>query len=110
MAPRRPARRGGVVTARLTGSPEACTRLGATEAGWRLAALNPDSPVLVLQHSGAEGNRWQLRAACLEHGTAVAAFKQARAVVVHGAVAVWNGGRVSRFETAADFVQASARR
>ena len=93
---------------RLTGSPEPCTRLGATDAGWRLAAQHPGE-VLVLQHSGAEGNRWQLRGHAVEHGAAVAAFKRARAVVVHGAVAVWAAGRVSRFETA-DFVQGSAPR
>ena len=84
---------------RLTGSPEACTRLAAVDAGWRLAVEHPGE-VLVLQHSGAEGNRWQLREHAVEHGEAVAAFKRWRAQVVHGAVALWAAGRVSRFETA----------
>lgn len=98
--PRAPGQ-GRLVTERLTGSPEPCTRLGAVDAGWRLAERQRGL-VLVLQHSGAEGNRWQLRAACVELGAAVAAFKGRRAQVVHGAVALWHAGRVSRYETADD--------
>lgn len=89
------------VTARLTGSPEPCTRLGAVDAGWRFATQHPGE-TLVLQHSGAEGNRWQLREHSLEHGLAVAAYKAHRQQVVHGAVALWCAGRVSRYETADD--------
>jgi len=89
------------VNARLTGSPEPCTRLGAVDAGWRFAVANPGE-VLVLQHSGAEGNRWQLRAHSLEVGVAVVAFKAHRQNVVHGAVALWHAGHVTRFDTAAD--------
>lgn len=84
---------------RLSGSPEDCTRLAAVDAGWRFAVQHPGE-ALVLQHSGADGNRWQLRVHSLEHGVAVAAFKHLRGVVVHGAVALWHGGRVSRYGTA----------
>lgn len=86
------------MTDRITGSPEPCTRAGAVDAGWRFAYQHPGE-VLVLQHSGAEGNRWQLRVHSFEHGVAVAAFKHLRAVVVQGAVALWHGGRVSRYGT-----------
>lgn len=79
---------------------EPCTRQGALDAGWRLAGANPGD-ALVLQHSGAEGNRWLLRAASLEYGFAVAAFKERRADVVRGAVALWHNGRVHRFEAGA---------
>lgn len=89
------------MTPRVTGSPEACTRLAAVEAGWRFAGQCPGE-VLVLQHSGAEGNRWQLRTSDLEHGVAVAAFKHFRQHVVAGAVALWANGRVQRYETADD--------
>ncbi len=89
---------------RATGSPESCTRLAAVEAGWRFAATAPGE-VLVLQHSGAEGNRWQLRARSLEQGVAVAAFKDHRRHVVAGAIALWSRGRVSRYETADDLHQ-----
>lgn len=83
---------------RLAGSPEDCTRLAAVDAGWRFAAEHPGE-ALVLQHSGADGNRWQLRVHSLEHGVAVAAFKHLRDGVVHGAVALWFNGRVSRYGT-----------
>lgn len=89
------------MTERLTGSPEPCSRLGAVDAGWRLAERHRGQ-VLVLQHSGAEGNRWQLRAACVELGAAVATFKARRREVVRGAVALWHAGRVIRYETADD--------
>lgn len=87
------------MTERLTGSPEPCTRLGAVDAGWRHAYHHPGE-VLVLQHSGAEGNRWQLQAHALDHGAAVAAFKLCRVPIVRGAVALWHSGRVSRYATA----------
>jgi hypothetical protein len=77
--------------------PEPCTRLAAVEGGWRFAAQHPGE-VLVLQHSGCEGNRWQCRGASLEHGRAVAEFKRLRETVVHGALALWHAGRVSRYE------------
>jgi hypothetical protein len=80
---------------------EPCTRQGALDAGWRFAGTNPGD-ALVLQHSGADGNRWLLRAASLELGLAVATFKERRDEVVHGAVALWHNGRVSRFEAGSD--------
>lgn len=83
---------------------EPCTRLAAVEAGWRFAGKCPGE-VLVLQHSGAEGNRWQLRASDIEHGIAIGAFKQYRKHVVHGAIALWSRGQVIRYEIAGDLHQ-----
>ncbi len=77
---------------------EPCTRLAAVEAGWRFAVQHPGE-VLVLQHTGALGNRWQCPSASVEHGRAVAEFKRRRETVVHGAVALWTNGRVSRYES-----------
>lgn len=94
------------MNARLTGSPEPCTRAAAREAGWRFQ-LQCCGETLVLQHSGADGNRWQLRAHSLEHGLAVQAYKERRPHVVHGAIALWNNGHVTRFDTGSDFVQGS---
>lgn len=85
------------MTPRLTGSPEPCTRMGAIDAGWRVAGSYVGEAI-VLQHSGAEGNRWQVRAHSLELGVAVAAFKQHRAHVVHGAIALWHRGRLNRYD------------
>lgn len=87
-----------MTTPRLTGSPEPCTRTGAIDAGWR-AAVSFVGEAIVLQHSGAEGNRWQVRAHSLELGIAVAAFKVHRDEVVRGAIALWHRGRLNRFET-----------
>jgi hypothetical protein len=92
------------VTPRATGSPEDCTRLAAVEAGWRFAGHHPGETFL-LQHSGAEGNRWQLRAHSLDRGVVVAEFKARRQQVVHGAVALWANGQVRRYETADDLHQ-----
>lgn len=78
--------------------PEPCTRLGALDAGWRYAIAHP-SDVLVLQHTGADVGRWQLKAAHLGHGVAVGGFKALRHTLVRGALALWHDGRVTRYET-----------
>lgn len=96
------------MTPRLTGSPEPCTRQGAIDAGWRLAAEQCSGEAIVLQHSGADGNRWQLRASSFELGRAVDAYKQHRPSVVHGAIALWHRGRLNRFEAGVDLHQLDA--
>lgn len=96
------------MTARLTGSPEPCTRQGAIDAGWRLAGERYSGEALVLQHSGADGNRWQVRAHTFELGRAVEAYKQHRTQVVHGAIALWHRGRLNRFDTGTELHQRDA--
>jgi hypothetical protein len=96
------------VIGRLTGSPEPCTRQGAIDAGWRLAGAQCSGEAMVLQHSGADGNRWQLRAHSFELGRAVEAYKQHREHVVRGAIALWHRGRLNRFEAGADLHQLDA--
>lgn len=93
---------------RLTGSPEPCTRQGAIDAGWRIAAEQCAGEAIVLQHSGADGNRWQLRAHSYEVGPVVAAYKRHRDSVVQGAIALWHRGRLNRFETGAELHQLDA--
>lgn len=80
---------------------EPCSRSGAIDAGWRLAVQHAGE-ALVLQHSGVDGQRWQLRASSLEFGLAVAEYKRRREQVVNGAVALWHNGRINRFDTAAE--------
>lgn len=78
-------------------SGEPCTRTGALDAGWRFAAEHPGD-ALVLRHTGAEGQRWQLAVVDQQLGVAVREFKRERTTLVRGAIAVWFGGRVQRFD------------
>lgn len=73
------------------------TREGAIDAGWRFAQLHPGD-VLVLRHSGLLAGRWRLSSVHDRTGYAVEAFKRVRAVIKHGALAVWHAGTVPRFE------------
>lgn len=76
---------------------EPCTRSAALDAGERYAARHPGD-ALVLRHTGADGQRWQLVSHHPEHGLAVARFKRDRDTLVRGGLAIWNHGIVTRFE------------
>ena len=76
---------------------EPCTRTAALDAGMRLALQCP-AEVLVLQHTGADGGRWHLQAHHFENGRAVAEFKRLRGTLVRGGLALWQNGRVARYE------------
>ncbi len=77
--------------------PEAPSIDAAKDAGWRFAAVHPGE-ALVLQHSGLLNGCWRCESHHDRIGFAVEAFKLRRAVTKHGALALWNGGNVGRFE------------
>lgn len=78
-----------------TGEP--CTRTAALDAGWLYAGQHPGE-TLVLRHTGCDGQRWQLAGHDLALGLAVRQYKRERETLVRGAVALWSGGLIKRFE------------
>jgi hypothetical protein len=84
--------------------PEPCSRAGAIKAGHRFTAerlcQGLDAVLLVMRHGGGAGGRWRLVDAIVGHGEAVAAYKRARGdkADLRGVVALWERGRLSRYE------------
>lgn len=81
---------------------EPATRDGAVRAGFRFSTMVNAGCSLLLRHSGLEQGRWLLVSSHDRIGFAVKALKECRGLATFGALAIWTGGRVDRFELVSD--------